>query len=93
MLSVAKADKGYARSREARVLGKDERLKIKFADMAQSVERVLGKDEVTSSNLVISSKKRNNFDCFFFYFSEKNREACILAIQIAKRAFLQFKSG
>ena len=29
----------------------------KIADMAQSVERVLGKDEVTSSNLVISSKK------------------------------------
>ena len=28
-----------------------------YADMAQSVERVLGKDEVTSSNLVISSKK------------------------------------
>ena len=28
-----------------------------FADMAQEVEHVLGKDEVTSSNLVISSKK------------------------------------
>ena len=51
--------------------------------MAQSVERVLGKDEVTSSNLVISSKKRNNFDCFFFYFSEKT----------GKRASLQFKQG
>ena len=92
MLSVAKADKGYARSREARVLGKDERLKIKFADMAQSVERVLGKDEVTSSNLVISSKKRNNFDCFFFLFLRKkqgsvhpcnsNSEARVLAVQI-----------
>lgn len=28
-----------------------------FADMAQEVEHVLGKDEVTSSNLVSSSKK------------------------------------
>ncbi len=28
-----------------------------FADMAQEVEHVLGKDEVTSSNLVISSNK------------------------------------
>ena len=27
------------------------------ADVAQSVERILGKDEVTSSNLVISSTK------------------------------------
>ena len=26
-----------------------------YADIAQSVERILGKDEVTSSNLVISS--------------------------------------
>ena len=29
----------------------------KIADMAQSVERVLGKDEVGSSNLPSSSKK------------------------------------
>ena len=29
-----------------------------FADMAQEVEHVLGKDEVTSSNLVISSKTK-----------------------------------
>ena len=29
-----------------------------FADMAQEVEHVLGKDEVTSSNLVISSINR-----------------------------------
>ncbi len=28
-----------------------------YADIAQSVERILGKDEVTSSNLVISSRK------------------------------------
>ena len=30
--------------------------KIKYADLAQLVEHILGKDEVTSSNLVISSK-------------------------------------
>ena len=29
----------------------------KFAAVAQSVERILGKDEVTSSNLVSSSRK------------------------------------
>ena len=28
-----------------------------FADIAQSVERILGKDEVASSNLAISSKE------------------------------------
>ena len=46
-----------------------------FADMAQEVEHVLGKDEVTSSNLVISSKKNRRtrggftflFVCFFLY--------------------------
>ena len=30
---------------------------VKHADVAQSVERILGKDEVTSSNLVSSSRK------------------------------------
>ena len=37
------------------------------ADVAQSVERILGKDEVTSSNLVSSSKKHlksSDFGCF-----------------------------
>ena len=29
---------------------------MNFADIAQSVERILGKDEVASSNLAISSK-------------------------------------
>ena len=46
-----------------------------FADMAQEVEHVLGKDEVTSSNLVISSKKNRRtcggfvflFICFSLY--------------------------
>ena len=38
-----------------------------YAAMAQSVERVLGKDEVTSSNLVSSSKNplNNKFKGFF----------------------------
>ena len=31
----------------------------KYADMAQEVEHILGKDEVTSSNLVISSNWRD----------------------------------
>ena len=38
-----------------------------FADMAQQVEHVLGKDEVTGSNPVISSKKRQLLmSCLFF---------------------------
>ena len=39
-----------------------------YAAMAQSVERVLGKDEVTSSNLV-SSSKNHGITCrdFLFY--------------------------
>ena len=42
---------------------------IIFAAVAQSVERILGKDEVTSSNLVSSSKKacdRNDYRLFCF---------------------------
>ena len=42
------------------------------ADVAQSVERILGKDEVTSSNLVISStnltRNREVFSCFYTKF-------------------------
>lgn len=36
--------------------------------MAQSVEHVLGKDEVTSSSLVISSKKLRTIRCGVFVF-------------------------
>ncbi len=36
--------------------------------MAQSVEHVLGKDGVTSSNLVISSKKKRNTQLYSFFF-------------------------
>ncbi len=42
------------------------------ADIAQSVERILGKDEVPSSNLGISSRKKYLktavFGCFFIIF-------------------------
>ena len=40
-----------------------------FADIAQAVERILGKDEVTSSILVISSRKRKTSrkTCLFFF--------------------------
>ena len=34
--------------------------------MAQQVERVLGKDEVTGSNPVSSSKKSDTARCHFF---------------------------
>ncbi len=37
--------------------------KVHFADIAQSVERILGKDEVTGSNPVISSKSLETL-CF-----------------------------
>ncbi|MBP3390994.1 MAG: hypothetical protein J6L58_04820, partial [Clostridia bacterium] len=36
--------------------------------MAQVVEHILGKDEVTSSNLVSSSKKERS-DCFVLFLS------------------------
>ena len=36
--------------------------------MAQEVEHVLGKDEVTSSNLVISSINGHGVSCPFFIF-------------------------
>ena len=39
----------------------------KYADMAQAVEHVLGKDEVTGSNPVISSKKSRLCACFFLF--------------------------
>ena len=42
-----------------------------YAAIAQSVERILGKDEVTSSNLVSSSKKHQFFWCFFFCFKRQ----------------------
>ena len=35
-----------------------ERRKAKYAAIAQPVERILGKDEVASSNLASSSKKK-----------------------------------
>ena len=43
-------------------------LPLQRADVAQSVERILGKDEVTSSNLVISSTKTCRNAGFFVSF-------------------------
>ena len=40
--------------------------------MAQSVEHVIGNDEVTSSNLVTSSKKSNSKELDFFIHCESN---------------------
>ena len=41
---------------------------LKYAAMAQVVEHVLGKDEVTSSNLVSSSRKNScSFEQEFFH--------------------------
>ena len=43
-----------------------------YADIAQSVERILGKDEVTGSNPVISSiKKAHSRECAFFMLNDK----------------------
>ena len=42
----------------------------KYAAMAQQVEHVLGKDEVTSSNLVSSSTKKPLNTVVFLYFNE-----------------------
>ena len=39
----------------------------RHADVAQSVERILGKDEVTGSNPVISSEGLAELQVFFFY--------------------------
>ena len=44
-----------------------------LAGMAQSVEHILGKDEVTSSTLVSSSKGRVNSSLFNFKSPQKHR--------------------
>ena len=41
----------------------------KRADVAQSVERILGKDEVTGSNPVISSIKQSEKTAFSFVYA------------------------
>ena len=47
---------------------------MNFADIAQSVERILGKDEVASSNLAISSKSLEicGFQGFLLYLPVKS---------------------
>ena len=48
--------------------------------MAQQVEHVLGKDEVTGSNPVISSKKRQLLmSCLFFSLGVRN---CVARLQL-----------
>ena len=47
------------------------------ADVAQSVERILGKDEVTSSNLVISSEELAEMQVLFFVFGRKMQDLCV----------------
>ena len=58
---------------------------IIFAAVAQSVERILGKDEVTSSNLVSSSKKacdRNDYRLFCFVRGRKQRQVAPAAVSL-----------
>ena len=50
-------------------------LKIEYAAVAQSVERVLGKDEVTSSNLVKSSTETRLFSGFLAFLPAPFRNA------------------
>ena len=51
----------------------------KHADVAQSVERILGKDEVTGSNPVISSRNQSEMAGFFVVFEgfRKNGRAIL----------------
>ena len=50
--------------------------------MAQEVERILGKDEVTSSTLVSSSKKKHFLfgKCFFLCPQGHNSDFCSVAL-------------
>ena len=53
-------------------LSYNNKVAIEYAAMAQEVERILGKDEVTSSTLVSSSKKNEASTSFFFYLLQKH---------------------
>ena len=46
----------------------------KHADVAQSVERILGKDEVTGSNPVISSRNQSEMAGFFVVLGRISQE-------------------
>ncbi len=47
-----------------------------YADVAQSVEHLIGNEEVGSSNLLISSKRKTlRSECFFFWNRGKIRTA------------------
>ena len=47
---------------------------VKHADVAQSVERILGKDEVTGSNPVISSRNPSEMKDFFLVLGRISQE-------------------
>ena len=51
------------RSPKPRAEGSNPSAPAKYADVAQVVAHILGKDEVTSSSLVISSKKCPRIAC------------------------------
>ena len=46
----------------------------KYAAIAQQVERILGKDEVASSNLASSSKKEEHLPVFLFFHCVRSKE-------------------
>ena len=54
------------------------KISLCIADMAQSVERILGKDEVTGSNPVISSKNTRIYLRVFFLFSIAHLRALLV---------------
>ena len=49
---------------------------VRYADVAQSAERVLGKDEVTSSILVIGSRLNKRQTSFFNASNAREETAC-----------------
>ena len=71
------------RSPKPRAEGSNPSAPAIFADIAQLVERILGKDEVTGSTPVISSKvlKTLRFQGFLFFIKKSNR------IPILKNSF------
>ena len=65
----------------------------KYADVAQSAERILGKDKVTSSILVISSILKLDFLCEWevFCFSLNDTEAIVFMKKLLQKGAKQGK--
>ena len=57
------------------IINKHFRCAIKYADMAQLVEHILGKDEVTGSIPVSSSKKKSTAVAVLFFLEMKRADA------------------